>query len=85
MKGIKKYTWESIFYEVLWSIWLARNELVLDASSVGWDEVAELAKVRVAIWVIAAKNIKEYSIQDFIRCLEGIKNSKIDKSSRVLY
>ena len=45
----------------------------LNASAKGREEVAELCKFRVSSWLIAAKNIKDFNIQDCIRCINGVK------------
>ena len=36
-----------------------------------WEEVAELCKLRATNEVITAKNMKDYSAQEFVRGLEG--------------
>ena len=58
-----KCIWESLFSVILWSILLARNELVFKGKMLHLEEVVELVKVRTTSWVIMAKNIKDDSVQ----------------------
>lgn len=41
------------------------------------EEVIDLVKTRMAIWVKGVYNIKDYSVDDFIRSLDGIRKLKI--------
>lgn len=41
------------------------------------EEVVELSKTRMAIWIKGKYNVKDYSVDDFKRCLEGIRKIKI--------
>lgn len=56
-----------LFYAVVWSIWKARNECVFDKKSFRWKEVADLVKVRIAIWAAARETSLVFSINDRVR------------------
>lgn len=73
-KKFEKSCWIACFFAVMWSIWTGRNELVFNNKP--WDEMLcmDLVKTRMAIWIKAKYNIKEYSVEDFKRSLEGIRS-----------
>lgn len=37
------------------------------------EEVIDIAKTRMAIWVKAKFDNKDYKVEDFKRCLDGIR------------
>lgn len=76
-KNLETFCWEACFYAVLWSIWLARNEITFNNSSMEAEEVLELVKTRMAFWIKGKYDIKDYSVEDFVRCLEGIRRIKV--------
>lgn len=65
------------FYAVVWTIWTSRNDKVFNNRAVVVMDIIELSKVRMAMWVKGKYDIKDYSIDDFLRCLEGIRKVKI--------
>lgn len=58
----------------LWKIW---NEYVFKEYKSEAGEVVDLVKTRVAFWIKGKFDIKEYSVDDFKRCLGGILMVKI--------
>lgn len=42
-----------------------------------WKWWTSLSKTRMAIWVKGIYDIKDYSIDDFLRCLDDIRKIKI--------
>lgn len=47
-------------------------------NSKGWEveEVIELSKTRMAIWIKRKFGVKNYSVDDFKRCLDGIRKNQ---------
>lgn len=76
-KNLEKWCWIAIFYAVIWSIWLARNDTVFNNKVWELEEVIDLAKTRMALWIKGKYNVKNYSVEDFKRCLEGIRRIKL--------
>ncbi|XP_028070115.1 uncharacterized protein LOC114272578 [Camellia sinensis] len=55
-----KAIWAAIFFAVLWSTWLARNQMVFQNLQPDWDSILDLTKIRVAFCVKAKTNLMEY-------------------------
>lgn len=72
-RGVEKCIWESIFFAVIWSIWKARNNLIFSNTQVEKLNLLDVIQRRVAFWVKAKCDLKEYSVMDFQRCIEGIR------------
>lgn len=70
----EKKCWLACFFTVMWSIWTGRNKVVFNNKP--WDELEclDVVKTKMAIWIKAKFNIKEYSVEDFKRSLEGIRS-----------
>lgn len=64
--------WDCIPPATLWSIWKLRNEHIFQGKSLNWEELVELIKIRVALWIRPKWEHKEYSINDFIFNLSSI-------------
>ena len=73
MIEVEKCCWEAIFYATIWSIWKARNNLIFSATPAVKREIFDLIKFRVAFWVKVRCNLKDYSITDIYRNLQGIR------------
>ncbi|KAG5565612.1 hypothetical protein RHGRI_001501 [Rhododendron griersonianum] len=66
-KNLEKKCWESILFAGLWSIWIARNEVIFNNKHLDVAEVVDLIKTRVAFWIKAKFNITDYTVEDFKR------------------
>lgn len=47
-KNLERLCWQACFYAVVWSIWLARNEIVFENKNMDKEEIVDLAKTRKA-------------------------------------
>ncbi|XP_058203049.1 uncharacterized protein LOC131317517 [Rhododendron vialii] len=75
-RNMERHTWEVTFFATLWSLWLARNELIFNNTSRSASEVGDQIKTRVAMWMKAKFDIKVYSVEDFKCFLQGIRKLK---------
>ncbi|KAI8542071.1 hypothetical protein RHMOL_Rhmol08G0110300 [Rhododendron molle] len=76
-KNLEKYLWECCFYATLWSIWIARNDIIFNNKDVDRNQVEELIKTRTALWIKAKFDIKVYTVEDIKRNLDGVRRLKI--------
>lgn len=76
-KNLEKKCWESCFYAVIWSIWKARNDLIFNNKASTWEEITELVKIRVALWIKGLNDLRIYSVNDFLGNLDAIRRIKI--------
>ncbi|GFS29385.1 hypothetical protein Acr_00g0006490 [Actinidia rufa] len=65
-KHVEKACWEAIFFAIIWSLWKARNELIFSNVNIVKAEVVDLIKLRVAFWVKANCDLKEFSAVDAV-------------------
>ncbi|KAI8543503.1 hypothetical protein RHMOL_Rhmol08G0223300 [Rhododendron molle] len=68
--------WKASFYATLWSLWLVRNDYVFNNATTSIEEVGELVKTRVAMWMKSKFEIKFYSVEDFRLFLDGVRKLK---------
>ncbi|XP_058217028.1 uncharacterized protein LOC131327925 [Rhododendron vialii] len=76
-RSLERHIWEVTFFATLWSLWLARNDLVFNNVSRSASEVGDQIKTRVAMWMKAKFEIKVYSVEDFKCFLGGIRKLKL--------
>ena len=79
---MEKACWEACFFATGWSIWLMRNEIIFKDKQIDEADTEDLIKTKVAIWVKAAFDLKEYYVEDFKRSLNGIRCLKVAKIVR---
>lgn len=58
--------WDCIPHAILWSLWKLRNEHIFQGKTIIWEDLVELIKIRIALWVRSKWDHKEYSVNDFI-------------------
>ncbi|KAI8548175.1 hypothetical protein RHMOL_Rhmol07G0252200 [Rhododendron molle] len=76
-KNLEKYLWETTFHATIWSVWLARNEIVFNNASWRVEDLGQLIKTRVAMWVKVKFDIKVHSVEYFKGYLDGMKKEKV--------
>ena len=69
--GKEKDLWLAIPAAVMWSIWLTRNYCKFNGAYVGWMELCDLIKVRVAKWFKFGSKCVDYSITDIVLNLKA--------------
>ncbi|KAI8555421.1 hypothetical protein RHMOL_Rhmol05G0173500 [Rhododendron molle] len=72
-RNLEKHIWEACFFVTIWSIWIMRSRLIFQNVMIGLEEVVDLIKYRVSMWVKVKFDIKVYSIEEFKRFLDGIR------------
>ncbi|KAG5551755.1 hypothetical protein RHGRI_009990 [Rhododendron griersonianum] len=72
-KNFEKVCWQATFYAAVWTIWLCRNDAVFKNKAWEVEEVVDLVKTRVALWIKGKFNLHEYSVEDFKWNLDGIR------------
>ncbi|KAI8568968.1 hypothetical protein RHMOL_Rhmol02G0242400 [Rhododendron molle] len=60
-----------VWWQMFWSLWLARNDLIFNNTSRSASEVGDQIKTMVAMWMKAKFDIKVYSVEDFKCFLHG--------------
>lgn len=76
-KNLELKYWWTCFYAVLWTIWIGRNDRVFNKGE--WDDelMLDMVMTRMALWIKGKCNIKNYSVDDFKRCLDGIRRLRL--------
>ncbi|KAL7171101.1 hypothetical protein ACSBR2_035873 [Camellia fascicularis] len=64
MMKLEKKIWKVLPLAILWSTWKHRNECVFSGSHPNLEDLCELVKIRVAMWLKASPLQVEYSIYD---------------------
>ncbi|KAG5541486.1 hypothetical protein RHGRI_021344 [Rhododendron griersonianum] len=76
-KNLEKACWQATFFATLWTLWLCRNDKVFNNKTWEVDDILDLVKTRVALWIKGSFNLHHYSVQDFKWNLEGIRKVKV--------
>lgn len=82
-KSVEKRSWEICFYAIIWSIWIERNDILFRNKAFDERVLVETIKTKIAIWLKACYNLKEYSMEDIKRCIQGVWKLKVDKIQSV--
>lgn len=78
-KYVEKGYWEICFYAVVWSIWLERNQIIFRNKAYEEGLLVEIIKTKVAVWLKACYDLKEYSVEDTKRSIQSIRKLKVSK------
>lgn len=76
-RNLEKHIWEACFYATIWSIWMTRNGYIFKDATARSEEVVDIIKFRVAMWIKVKFNIRLYSVEDFKSFLDGIRSLKL--------
>ncbi|XP_028108106.1 uncharacterized protein LOC114306978 [Camellia sinensis] len=76
-KNLGKLIWEVIPLAVVWSLWIARNNMVFNSKVPVWGNIVDSIKIKVATWVKFSSHLPNYTIHDFMHCLDGLKGHKL--------
>ncbi|KAG5542410.1 hypothetical protein RHGRI_022072 [Rhododendron griersonianum] len=77
--------WECYFYATLWSIWIARNDVIFNNKAANRNQVVELTKTRAALWIKARFDIKVYTVENIKRNLDGARRLIIQEYLGVFF
>lgn len=64
-KNLEKSCWQATFYAVVWTLWICRNDTVFNEKPWEEEDIVDLVKTRVAIWIKGKFNLHDYSVEDF--------------------
>lgn len=73
-ENLEKLCWQASFYS---GVWTFRNELVFRNKMCEVEEIADLVKTRMTIWIKGKYDVRDYSIEDFKWNLAGTRKVKI--------
>lgn len=65
-RGVKKDDGQSIWFVVIWSIWIARNYAIFKGIRTGFEEIMDSVKVLSWEWVRTRRNAFTYSISSLV-------------------
>lgn len=77
--NLEKGIWDIYFFAVMWSLWLERNLITFQGCALDTDKLVDKIQTRVSFWTKANFDLKTYSVEDFKRCLSGIRKIKTAK------
>ncbi|KAL7202413.1 hypothetical protein ACSBR1_033980 [Camellia fascicularis] len=61
----ERLIWSAVPVVVMWSVWKLRNGVVFNASNPNWEELCELIKIRVALWLKPKFFDFHFTVHDF--------------------
>ncbi|XP_058211699.1 uncharacterized protein LOC131323875 [Rhododendron vialii] len=73
-RKLEKHIWKVCFYATIWSIWMMRNGCIFKNATASSEEVVDIIKFRVAMWIKVKFNVRMYTVEDFKRFLDGIRS-----------
>ncbi|XP_028113521.1 uncharacterized protein LOC114311593 [Camellia sinensis] len=71
-KSVKKI-WLLVPVVMLWSTWRLRNEVVFNGKQPDMNELCEVLKVRVGLWVKSSKPSVQYSVHQIVENLSQVR------------
>lgn len=75
-KNLERHGWEATFFATVSSLWLVRNNMVFNEVVPGEDEVVDLIKTQVELWIVKF-DLRVYSVDDFKIFIDGIRKVKL--------
>lgn len=73
MKKLERKIWAVIPVTILWSIWKHRNKCVFHGIQPNWDDLCDIVKVRVAMWLKASPTDVTFSVSDLVFNLQQVQ------------
>ncbi|KAI8015319.1 hypothetical protein LOK49_LG05G02378 [Camellia lanceoleosa] len=73
VRSKERMIWRGVPLVVLWSIWQHRNAIVFKAAIPSLEELCEVIKVRIALWLKPRFSKHLFSVQDFVLNLKQVR------------
>ncbi|KAJ4832435.1 hypothetical protein Tsubulata_017097 [Turnera subulata] len=70
-------SWMLIGITTLWSVWLARNELVFNGKAIAWDSLFDLILARTSWWIQALHSKFPYNCSQVVASAETLKQWRV--------
>lgn len=67
--------WKTIPTALLWYIWKCRNDCVFRGTQPQVEELCELVKIRIALWVKYNNPRCVFSVHDLVHCMKQIRST----------
>ena len=77
-----KELWVMSFYAIIWSIWLMRNDMVINGKVWDLEQIIDTFRFRLASWFKAKWPESSHSISDIMRFPKNIQIPKVRKASK---
>jgi hypothetical protein len=68
----QKKTWLMLFFLVLWSIWLFRNDVIFKQKTLDYDTLFFLIITRLCLWLKAIDSDFLYTASNVLRLVDGL-------------
>lgn len=78
-KYMEQGCWEICFYTIIWSIWIERNHIIFRNKIYEEGILVDNIKTKIAMWLKACYDLKDKSVEDIRRGIEGIRKLKVSK------
>jgi hypothetical protein len=73
----QKKTWLMLFFLVLWSIWLFRNDVIFKQKTLDYDTLFFLIITRLCLWLKAIDSDFLYTASNVLRLVDGLISKNI--------
>ncbi|GKV43654.1 hypothetical protein SLEP1_g50918 [Rubroshorea leprosula] len=77
-----KFGWESIWFTVTWTIWLARNEKIFKQKEVDRRKLLEMVQLRAFNWIKGKRGGCYFSLSDWIQYPAGCLKFNCDSKRK---
>ena len=78
-----KIVWSAILFSMIWNIWISRNAAIFYNGQPNWSSVVEASLVNVAQWVRVFFGSSDFSVNDFLFNIDGVKGLKLARNGAV--
>ncbi|KAJ4822258.1 hypothetical protein Tsubulata_049849 [Turnera subulata] len=72
-------SWLTIFYATIWSIWLARNNLIFSSKSIDWERIFDIVLLGTITWIKANHPSFPYHFSNLLATVDSLKSWKGSK------
>lgn len=72
MKKNVKEIWKMIPLAIMWPVWKLRNDCIFNEAQPTLNDLADLVKIRVAMWAVFSLKEFKYSVHDVLYNLKQV-------------